>query len=175
MYLFTIFWQFKVIPPLEYTVKSKSLPKGYILRDVVRQKTKKNSNSFEISYENKTTMALKDFEVEAMKNTHGLNLKNVSEYEDAFWSSLGGEEEHLYGIDNNISLFNKCCKHWNLNRFSSTESLIHDNADMPGITKPYLYVGSMFTAFGIHEEDANHNSLNFHHAGAIKLWYLNSL
>lgn len=114
-------------------------------------------------------MTFRDFETEAKRHTEH-NLKSVCDHEDAFWASLGREEEHLYGVDNEISLFDERCEYWNLNRFRSADSLIHDGIDMPGITKPYLYVGSMFTAFGLHLEDGNLNSLNFHHGGAKEFW-----
>lgn len=97
-------------------------------------------------------------------------MESVSDYEDTFWASLGNGQHNSYSIDNDISLFDERCEYWNLNRLSSTDSIIHDDTNMRGITRPYLYVGSMFTAFGIHLEDGNLNSVNFHHAGASKMW-----
>lgn len=116
-------------------------------------------------------MKFRDFEANAKRQMNNIDLKSVSDWEDKFWASLSGEEVHPYGIDNPVSLFPETCKYWNLNKFTSLESLIHNkNIHMSGITDPWLYVGGPLTAFGMHAEDGNLNSINFNHMGAIKVW-----
>lgn len=43
---------------------------------------------------------------------------------------------------------------------------------MPGIHKPYVYVGMLLTTFGFHIEDCDLGSLNYHHEGSPKVWYI---
>lgn len=114
-------------------------------------------------------MTFERFEIEANRKISECSLNSVSDYEDEFWESLGRKDERLYGIENEISLFN--CEHWNLNKFTPIESLIRNEKNpMPEITEPYLYVGNLFTAFGFHAEDGNLNSINYNHTGAKKIW-----
>lgn len=42
---------------------------------------------------------------------------------------------------------------------------------MPGILTPYVYLGMLFTYFGLHIKDGDLNSINFLHRGAWKMWY----
>lgn len=114
-------------------------------------------------------MTFERFEAEANREIGQCSLNSVSDYENEFWETLGSKNERLYGMENETSLFN--CEHWNLNKFTPTESLIHNEKNpMPGITKPYLYVGGLFTGFGFHAEDGNLNSINYNHSGATKIW-----
>ena len=41
-----------------------------------------------------------------------------------------------------------------------------------GITSPYLYIGGPNTIFGCHTEDYNLSSINVHHEGSAKFWYV---
>jgi histone demethylase JARID1 len=43
--------------------------------------------------------------------------------------------------------------------------------DIPGLTRPWLYFGMMFSAFCWHVEDHYLGSINYMHAGAAKTWY----
>ena len=43
--------------------------------------------------------------------------------------------------------------------------------DIPGLTRPWLYFGMMFSAFCWHVEDHYLGSINYMHAGAPKTWY----
>lgn len=45
------------------------------------------------------------------------------------------------------------------------------SAALPGVTRPWLYLGSLFSTFCWHAEDHNLYSLNLLHSGAAKTWY----
>lgn len=42
--------------------------------------------------------------------------------------------------------------------------------DLPGISSPMLYIGSLFSSFAWHTEDHYLYSINYHHLGAPKTW-----
>lgn len=44
-------------------------------------------------------------------------------------------------------------------------------SDVPGLTRPWLYFGMLFSAFCWHVEDHYLGSVNYLHAGAPKTWY----
>ena len=44
-------------------------------------------------------------------------------------------------------------------------------ADIPGLTRPWLYFGMLFSAFCWHVEDHHLGSVNYNHRGATKTWY----
>lgn len=116
-------------------------------------------------------MTFGEFGNNIKRETEEYNSETLARYEDEFWESLNSEEERPYAIENDISLFAQQCKHWNLNRFTSKESLIHGHeTEMPGISRPYLYVGSRLSVFGLHQEDGNLNSINYNHCGSPKIW-----
>lgn len=57
---------------------------------------------------------------------------------------------------------------------SSRSILRHVNnkgEEIPGLTKPFIYVGTVFSTFAWHTEDHHLYSLNYHHFGAEKIWY----
>lgn len=43
---------------------------------------------------------------------------------------------------------------------------------MNGIQTPYVYVGTIGSSFPFHLEDGDLASLNYHHSGKPKLWYV---
>ena len=43
--------------------------------------------------------------------------------------------------------------------------------EVPGLTNPFVYIGSLFSAFCWHSEDHDLLSINYHHGGAPKVWY----
>ncbi|XP_055307723.1 uncharacterized protein LOC129571875 [Sitodiplosis mosellana] len=120
-------------------------------------------------------MKFKEFRDNAKKLEAVLDLKTINQFEDAFWQSWESQDlkiEKLYATDNKGSWFSDDCNMWNLGKFSSNESLIHGEKEMDGINTPYFYMGGPLTAFGLHLEDGDLNSVNYNHTGAPKIWYI---
>lgn len=99
----------------------------------------------------------------------------VPEYEDQFWANMkaGVSDSSVpsYATDNQISMFEKSTKYWNLNKFTTRESLIHQD-DAPllfGILTPCVYFGAAYTFFAYHIEDGDLCSINYLHSGKPKV------
>ena len=65
---------------------------------------------------------------------------------------------------------------WNTHSLARDQSSLlkhvyNGGEEIPGLTKPYLYVGTILSAFGWHTEDHHLYSVNYHHFGAPKVWY----
>jgi len=60
---------------------------------------------------------------------------------------------------------------WNLAELETLLSKGLGDAKIPGVTNPYLYVGSWKSMFGWHKEDLDLYSVNYLHHGAPKFWY----
>lgn len=63
---------------------------------------------------------------------------------------------------------------WNLARLARVEGslLRHYHRDVPGVTSPWLYVGTVFSSFCWHTEDNFFAACNYHHWGAPKVLLL---
>ncbi|KAL8433549.1 hypothetical protein ACSSS7_003840 [Eimeria intestinalis] len=67
-----------------------------------------------------------------------------------------------------------CMHPWNLAGLARVEGslLRHYHRDVPGVTSPWLYVGTVFSSFCWHTEDNFFAACNYHHWGAPKIWYV---
>lgn len=95
------------------------------------------SSAFNLSFENIKKMKYKQFVQHATEAEARIGVLTVKECEDLHWDSLMKRSNinpkmpnpstfiPVYSIDNQISLFPKEVKLWNLNNFSKLESLIH--------------------------------------------------
>lgn len=81
------------------------------------------------------------------KSNHRCSVCDISEFENGSWNF-----ESLIDLDENI--------------VSKTK------LDIPGVTSPWLYFGSLFATFCWHVEDQSLYSMNYLHTGAKKIWYL---
>lgn len=61
---------------------------------------------------------------EKQKQFFGDNNPSIAEEEDLHWAELWRESK-IYAMNNPLSLFGDDCQVWNLDRFTSYESLIH--------------------------------------------------
>lgn len=166
---------FKITPPRRFESYSNGLPQEAILSNVVTQRADEiithNDVAYELSYEEQRSMTHNQFMMSVAQNEPVFD--SINNCEEAAWLNLqNASQQSLYAIDNPVSLFDESCKFMNLNTFSRAESLIHQGDElMGGIHKPYLYVGSYLTYFGIHLEDSDLCSINYLHEGAAKVWY----
>lgn len=93
--------------------------------------------------------------------------------ERKFWRNIPMNPP-LYGADIPGSLFDDRSRGWSLRRLKSvlSETLAANGASIPGVTQPYLYVGSWRAFFAWHTEDMDLHSVNYLHHGAPKTWYV---
>ena len=81
----------------------------------------------------------------------------------------GAWDHPIYGADQIGTLFNDNeGGSWNINKLDSIVNLL---GSVPGVSSPYLYVGTWRSMFAYHVEDLNLYSINYLHAGASKSWY----
>jgi histone demethylase JARID1 len=79
-----------------------------------------------------------------------------------------------YGDNIEGSAFKRSAKtKWNLQTLpeDADSALKHLQHVIPGVNGPMMYHGMVFSTFCWHVEDLNLNSINYHHAGAAKIWY----
>ncbi|AFZ80547.1 jumonji/arid domain containing protein [Theileria equi strain WA] len=67
-----------------------------------------------------------------------------------------------------------CRDPWNMKNLPKCNGslLRYLNAVVPGVNSPWLYIGMCFTSFCWHTEDNYFGSVNYHHVGAPKIWYV---
>ena len=143
-----------------------------------------------------TDMALSKFEEEArnaIRARYGTtDPPPAPTVEAAFWAEWSSRTRHdgrdawtvQYGNDVEGSLFARAAatppcplaaSDWNLRRLphapGSLLAGMQDEAAIPGVSCPMLYIGAMFASFGFHVEDAALYSINYAHRGAPKIWY----
>ena len=122
--------------------------------------------------------AAKEFEAKVFNST------SASSFEERFWDVVETRSEKIavdYGNDLDVKVFGSMfaptrdgLKHpWDLEHlFAHPLNLLRviEN-DIPGVTKPWLYLGMRFATFCWHVEDHFLCSLNYLHRGASKTWY----
>lgn len=94
-----------------------------------------------------------------------------------YWRRVGPTmESTIYGADVPGSLFggDRACG-WNVAQLDTCLQLLRADqsgqAEILGVTSPYLYFGMWASTFAAHKEDMNLCSINYLHAGAPKYWY----
>eukprot|EP01012_Entosiphon_sulcatum_P025381 TRINITY_DN306_c1_g1_i1.p1 TRINITY_DN306_c1_g1~~TRINITY_DN306_c1_g1_i1.p1 ORF type:complete len:704 (+),score=67.03 TRINITY_DN306_c1_g1_i1:144-2114(+) len=60
---------------------------------------------------------------------------------------------------------------WNLNFLPKQPNCLVSHFDIGGVTRPFIYVGMLFSSFCWHTEDNYLASINFIHEGAAKSWW----
>ncbi|XP_055307473.1 probable lysine-specific demethylase 4A [Sitodiplosis mosellana] len=169
-----------IIPPPEWSAKSKTIDDEYVIKTVLEQKCKKLlKGGYELSNEPMENMTFKDYKIKAVEEGHHLKTKSILEIEDTFWNTIC-KTRKTYSFENEFSLFGDDVVTWNLGRFTNAQSNIHaapsqaernrNLYEMPGIQKPYIYFGTPLSMFAFHIEDGNLNSINFLHDGEPKVW-----
>lgn len=113
--------------------------------------------------------SLERFQTEAEKYCKITSSKTPNEVESLFWKSLKNSSP-IYGADAPGSLFDSGVP-WNLGELKTILNKGLGDQKIPGVTNPYVYVGSWKTMFGWHKEDMDLYSINYLHHGAPKFWY----
>lgn len=133
----------------------------------------------------KTVYTLAEFErvAWAVSNRRlGTGACGTSAYIEAeYWSTMEGEKKVQveYAGDVEGTGFSDCpddplsSSPWNLNKLPRLRNSLLRllKGEIPGVTKPMLYVGMLFSTFAWHVEDHYLYSMNYHHMGAPKIWY----
>lgn len=115
---------------------SKKVPKDEKLTTIVDQKSTKitlgQSAVYDLWYDSFTEMKFSDYEKLAMAAEKSYVGMSQKQREDAYWQNISKRALNkmpkfvpIYAIDNDISLFPDSYTHWNLNKFTGQESIIH--------------------------------------------------
>lgn len=103
-----------------------------------------------------------------------LSLRFIAEYvEGTSFYCLNAQSFYAAHLDFSSFGSSEAKSDWDLRRTPSLKKglLKHLDADLPGITKPYTYIGSQFSTFCWHVEDDCLYSINYNHGGDPKVWY----
>lgn len=98
---------------------------------------------------------------------------DVDAMERHFWKNVTFNPP-LYGADILGSVTDPSQKHFSIRRLNDflRRALKGAGVHIPGVTEPYLYVGSWRADFAWHTEDMDLNSVNYIHFGESKTWYV---
>jgi jumonji domain-containing protein 2 len=97
----------------------------------------------------------------------------MNELERKYWKQILFNPA-VYGSDIAGSFFDSnVCTSWNLQNLNTClqRQLIKHDVCIPGVSTPFLYVGSYKSTFCWHTEDMELASINYLHCGAPKTWY----
>lgn len=121
-------FQFKVIPPPEWSANSKKIPPDFILSSIVKQKPKKLAlGGFDLLPSAFKLMSFENFvkfSEQKKKKLFGTRSLSIEEIENLHWEKLCSVEK-CYSLNNSMSLFGDDVNVWNLDRFTKSESNIH--------------------------------------------------
>lgn len=175
----------QVIPPDECKPTSIEIPQDFKVKTHYQKVNEPliGSNIFVIwSIENEQHMTYESL----LKLAESYETQESDESsEEMFWRKLKNPKdpnrhwptfttESQYCITMSGTCFDENSKGWNLSKITGNESLIHalpENEWMPGIHRPYIFLGMCGTSFPWHREDRNLMSINYMHDGREKLWY----
>lgn len=180
--------RYKIRPPPEFKEQMNvEIKDDFIVKEYREQRYAKTTKKgiYEIMAEvNKNSIYLKEFKdkIEFSENDNFDNEEAIENAINNFWMNMENrcnrkqknKDPIIYGNDVPGSLFPDTVKLWNLNKFTGKNSIIHmmpKKKWLPGIHKPYLYIGSKYSVFSLHAEDRFLQSINYNHFGAPKIWY----
>lgn len=139
-----------------------------------------------------------EFQRNFIQQHNGGNQLTVDVIEKKFWEQVGSQNSDIevrygadihnlkpgeisgfpmkdsVGIDLNNPKIQYYINHpWNLNRLPYAEGSLLNliQTSIPGMTIPWIYIGSLFSTFCWHVEDHYTLSANYCHLGATKKWY----
>jgi len=119
-------------------------------------------------------ITVEEFKMKAInvEDKEGIGFIDNEERERKFWKTCNFSPLPIYGADMEGSLFDDDVECWNLRRLSEGTVMSLLENKMPGINIPYLYFGMWKAMFCWHTEDMDLFSINYHHYGSPKHWYV---
>uniref|UniRef100_A0A3B0MWV3 Jumonji family zinc finger protein, putative n=1 Tax=Theileria annulata TaxID=5874 RepID=A0A3B0MWV3_THEAN len=183
------FGAIKVIPPEDYTTRMPIDLDNFRFK-VRQQRIQLLSNGTGFSHPSELWNCDKMVKYDNfLKNQiMGSDDPSLEAVEKEYWTMVRNADPRVtsfYGADLNVfspnssvkdNLLMKCETKdpWNLCNLPKCDGslLKYINNVVPGVNSPWLYIGMIFTSFCWHTEDNYFGSVNFHHSGAPKVWYL---
>jgi jumonji domain-containing protein 2 len=162
----------KIVPPKEWIwqpdlIKAKTLK----VRNPIQQCVTGRAGMYSVCNVVRKDLTVEQYEIKA-KKVELPNRENMDpeEIERRFWKSLTTTAEApLYGSDVLGTLFGNANVPFNPNQLDCILKSV--GVDLPGITRPMMYVGMWRSFFPFHTEDMYLFSMSFLHHGAPKHWY----
>jgi hypothetical protein len=149
------------------------------------------TNALKFGYQyTDTAMTRKEYEKCSSTKWKAEKRESVLDIEKNFWTltkSGDCETTVLYASDLDSGLyaggefpseygqFPTGSNQWDLRNLALNEDSIlqylPDSSSIGGVSRPWLYLGSLYSSFCWHSEDQFLCSISYHHQGATKIWY----
>ncbi|UKK00044.2 hypothetical protein MACK_000110 [Theileria orientalis] len=179
----------KVVPPEGYSYKMPvNLEKFEFKVRKQRIQLLSNGNGFSYPSQLWNCEMMRRYDKQLKMEIMGTETPTLESVESEYWDMVRKGDPRVisyYGADLNVFKGEENDKHclsakiddddpWNLCNLPRCEGslLKYINSVVPGVNSPWLYIGMIFTSFCWHTEDNYFGSVNYHHSGAPKVWYL---
>ena len=99
---------------------------------------------------------------------------SYEDLEQMYWKTLSTNPPPVYGCDVGESMTDKDQKVWNIQNLGTILNEVKDTykQTIRGLNTPYCYFGMWKSTFSWHVEDMDLHSINYHHFGMPKTWYV---
>lgn len=165
---------YQVIPPIEFKPNAAGYEMGNIRLEItnpIEQNLDGDEGVYSQSSVTRKSQSLRTFyDSSNAKVRRTPEHKSYDDLEQIYWRNVNVGVKPWYGADVPGTLFDDNVEIWNLSKLPTILNKIED--DMPGINTPFLYFGMWKTSFGWHVEDMDLYSINYHHFGHPKTWYI---
>lgn len=140
----------QIKPPKEWSPHVKTIPDDFIFEGIYEQTAVEfPKGGYDLDVKEHANMTAGEFRQYAREKHLAYygekEVPTIIEAEDMHWSELC-KSKKLYAMNNSMSLFDEECKVWNLDQFTSNESLIHYK-DTHHRHKVCIYIFNVFFLF----------------------------